>query len=273
MEPAVSEKDLEGLLGDLLELYGYDFSGYSQASILRRIRRLMSLDHFVQFDDLRFRIRTDKDYVARFVEEITVNVTEMFRDPSFYLYLRNHIIPEFANRQHIRIWHAGCSTGEEAYSMAILLQEAGLLDRSLIYATDINPQVVEMARRGIFSLAMMKQYSVNYIQAGGREDFSKYYTAQYSKVKLDESLRRKMIFATHNLVSDSSFNEFQLIFCRNVLIYFKKKLQDKVLYTLDKSLATGGYLTLGGKETIRFSPIRSRYEQSDQERIWKKIKA
>lgn len=272
MEANISDEELDCLLTDLLDLYGYDFTRYSKASMMRRVRRLLLLDKFIDFRQFRERLRTDKDYLKRFVEEITVNVTEMFRDPSFYVSLRKKVLPEFANLPFLRIWHAGCSSGEEVYSMAIILKEAGLLNRSLIYATDINPDVVEDAKKAIFPLSLMKQYSENYMQSGGTEDFSKYYTAQYNNVIFHEELRSKIIFATHNLVSDASFNEFQLILCRNVLIYFEKELQDRVLNIFDHSLETDGFLALGAKETLRFSGISNRYLQSAPDKIWKKIK-
>ena len=271
MEANLTDDELETLLSDLFELYGYDFTSYAKASMMRRVRRLMSLDKFPGFPEFRGRLLSDKDYLNRFIEEITVNVTEMFRDSAFYISLRNFVLPELAKHPFIRIWHAGCSSGEEVYSMAIMLKEAGLLERSLIYATDINPDVVEGAKKGIFPLPLMKQYSENYIQAEGQEDFSIYYTAQYNKVIFNEQLRKHMIFATHNLVSDSSFNEFQLILCRNVMIYFEKELQDRVLDIFDHSLEKGGFLALGSKETIRFSGIGHRYSLLGANRIWKKI--
>ena len=257
-------------MNDLLETYGYDFTDYSKASLKRRINRLYSLDKFPSFAEFRFRIRKDEDYLKRFVEEITVNVTEMFRDPSFYKVLRSEVLPVLATYPLIRIWHAGCSTGEEVYSMAILLQEANLLHKSLLYATDINPDVLEKAKDGIFPLAPMKQYSENYIDGGGRMDFSTYYTTRYDRVKFDRNLSRNMIFATHNLVSDRSFNEFQLIICRNVMIYFDKVLQDKVLQLFHHSLDSLGFLALGSKETLRFWPMADQYKQWGKEKIWRK---
>jgi len=189
----------------------------------------------------------------------------------FYKALREQVLPTLGTYPFIRIWHAGCSTGEEVYSMAILLKEANLFHKSLLYATDLNPQVLEKARKGIFPLSQMKQYSENYIQSGGTNEFSKYYTANYDKVKFDDSLREKMIFSTHNLVSDHSFNEFQLILCRNVLIYFDKDLQAKVFDLFEQSLDNLGYLALGSKETLRFSSIISRFKKIDKEKIWRKI--
>lgn len=270
MEVRISERELELLLNDMLDVHGYDFTSYSKASLTRRINRLISVDRFPSFAEFWFKVKYDKNYLKRFIEEITVNVTEMFRDPSFYLALRKIVLPQLATRPFIRIWHAGCATGEEVFSMAILLHEANLLNKSLLYATDINPDVLEEAGKGIFPLNMMKQYSENYIESGGRDDFSAYYTAKYDKVIFKEMFRKKMIFSTHNLVSDSSFNEFQLILCRNVLIYFDKNLQQKVFRLFDNSLERLGYLALGSKETLRFADIAGKYQQENKEKIWKK---
>ncbi|MGQ3089143.1 CheR family methyltransferase, partial [Flavobacterium sp.] len=213
-----------------------------------------------------------EEYFKRMVEEITVNVTEMFRDPLFYKVLRTEVLPVLATKPFIRVWHAGCSTGEEVYSMAILLQEANLLHKSLLYATDLNPTVLDAARKGVFQLGMMKQYSENYILSGGKRDFSEYYTAHYGRAKFRDELSEKMVFSQHNLVSDRSFNEFDLILCRNVLIYFDKDLQEKALQLFDESLSNLAYLALGTKETIKFSPMHKRYEQLNREKIWRKIK-
>lgn len=267
----LDDDELEVLLNDLVEVYGYDFTDYSRASLKRRVIRLLQLDKFPSFAEFRYKLRKDRDYLKRFVEEITVNVTEMFRDPFFYKALRLQILPVLSTYPFIRIWHAGCSTGEEVYSMAIMLKEANLLHKSLVYATDINPDVIKKAMSGIFPLSHMKQYSENYILSGGLQDFSGYYSAKYNHAKFDEELRAKVIFATHNLVSDRSFNEFQLILCRNVLIYFDQKLQQKVFTLFDQSLEQLGYLALGSKETIRFSPVASKYKQFEKEKIWRKI--
>jgi len=268
----IEDENIELLINDVFELYGYDFTDYSRASLKRRINRLYVLDKFPSFAELRYRLRNDPHYLQRFVEEITVNVTEMFRDPGFYRVLRAEVLPKLGTHPYIRIWHAGCSTGEEVYSMAILLKEANLLHKSILYATDLNPDVLEKARAGIFPIAHMKQYSENYMAAGGREDFSSYYSANYDGVKFDESLGKQMVFSAHNLVSDSSFNEFHLIVCRNVLIYFDKALQDRVFGLFDKSLGLLSYLALGSKETIKFSAIHTRYRQIGKEKIWRKVK-
>ena len=269
---ALTDSQIDIILGDLVDIYGYDFTSYSRASLKRRILLLVSKDRFPSFAEFRFRLRTDVVYFNRFVEKITVNVTEMFRDISFHKTLRNEILPQLATRPLIRIWHAGCSTGEEVYSMAILLHEANLLNKSLLYATDINPAVLEKVRGGIFPLSQMKQYSENYILSGGKKDFSSYYTAKYDAVKFEDFLGRKMVLATHNLVSDGSFNEFQLILCRNVLIYFDKSLQDRSLRLFYDSLEMLGYLALGAKESLKFTDIQKNFRQHESgEKIWRKI--
>lgn len=268
---AINDDQVELLLADVLENYGYDFTGYSRASLKRRILRLFGLDKHVSFAEFRYKIANDSVYFKRFVEQITVNVTEMFRDPAFYKTLRNTVLPQLGTYPFIRIWLAGCSTGEEAYSMAILLNELNLLRKSLIYATDLNPIVLEKAAQAMFPLSQMKQYSENYIASGGIKDFSTYYRANYSLAKFDDELKEKIIFSTHNLVSDHSFNEFQLILCRNVLIYFDRGLQYNVLQLFDSSLERRGYLALGTKETIDFSPIAKDYKRLDGEKIWRKI--
>lgn len=262
---------MEMLLKDISHLYGYDFTQYSKASLKRRLNRICMLDKFTSFAELRHRLIHDSVYLSRFIEEITVNVTEMFRDPHFYATLRHHILPVLRTYPFIRIWVAGCSTGEEAYSLAILLKETDLFNKTLIYATDINPSVLEKASKGIFPLNQMKQYSRNYILSGGNRDFSSYYMSMYDVVKFNSDLSSKMIFSTHNLVSDSSFNEFQLILCRNVLIYFDKDLQNKVFKLFDDSLQPLGFLALGAKETLRFSNVEHRYKQWNEDKIWKKI--
>lgn len=270
-ESVIKDTEVEILLNDLLEIYGYDFTNYSKASIKRRVNRLFSLDKFPSFAEFRYHLRTDKSYIKRFVEQITVNVTEMFRDPGFYRALREQVLPTLGTYPFIRIWLAGCSTGEEAYSIAILLKELNLYQKALIYATDINPDVLDKAVKGLFPLSQMKQYSENYIQSGGKKDFSEYYSANYNLVKFDDALKSKLIFSTHNLVSDHSFNEFQLILCRNVLIYFDKDLQTKVFNLFDESLEPLGFLALGTKETLRFSSIASKFKQLNSEKIWRKM--
>jgi chemotaxis protein methyltransferase CheR len=268
----IDDRELDVLINDVFEYHGFDFSGYSMASFRRRVERLYQMDGFTNFAQFLLKVRSDADYVKHMVEEITVNVTEMFRDPHFYSVLRNEIIPILATKPFIRLWHAGCSTGEEVYSMAIMLKEANLLHKSLIYATDINPLVLDTAKKGVFNLRMMKQYSENYMASGGKKDFSDYYTANYGLAKLSSELSEKMVFSLHNLVSDGSFNEFDIILCRNVLIYFDKDLQERALKLFDDSLSKLGYLALGTKETIKFSGMQARYQQVNKDKLWKKIK-
>lgn len=265
----LEDEEIAGILHDAIDVYGYDFTAYSQASLKRRINRLYMLDRFRNREEFAERLRRDEGYFRRFVEEITVNVTEMFRDPEFYRVLRDEVLPRVASNPHIRIWHAGCSTGEEVYSMAILLKEAGLLHKSILYATDINPTVLSRLSEGIFPLSQMKQYSANYIAAGGMQDFSSYYTAHYDSAKFDQELGRRIVCSTHNLVSDHSFNEFHVVMCRNVLIYFSRELQERVFGVLDGSLARFGYLCLGSKETLKFSSVAGKYEPL-REKVWRK---
>ena len=272
LEPSIiKDEEVEFLIKDVYELYGYDFSGYSRASFKRRVNRICFIERFTSFAELRYTLINEPEYLKRFVEEVTVNVTEMFRDPHFFKGLREKILPQLGTYPLIRIWVAGCSTGEEAYSMAILLKEANLYHKSLIYGTDLNPSVLETARAGVFPLQQMKLYSENYMLSGGKKDFSDYYTANYDSAKFDKSLQEKLILSTHNLVSDSSFNSFQLIICRNVLIYFDRGLQERVFRLFDNSLENLGFLALGAKETIRFSKLDKNFHQIDDQRIWKKI--
>lgn len=269
----ISDEEITILIDDIYSIHGYDFSGYAKASLKRRIARLAMIDRFPSFAEFRYRLVNDVDYLRRFVEEITVNVTEMFRDPSFYKAIKEEVFPVLATYPVIRIWHAGCATGEEVYSLAILLKEARLLHKSLLYATDINPAVLSNLKAGIFPGRQVRNYAVNYLQAGGVGDFSNYYTAHYDRIKFEDELSGKIIVSTHNLVSDRSFNEFHLILCRNVLIYFEKSLQKRAFNLFDKSLHLGGFLGLGSKETIQFSGIAEKYIAfAGTERLWRKVK-
>ncbi|MXS69741.1 CheR family methyltransferase [Chryseobacterium binzhouense] len=271
LEPSIiKDEEIEYLIKDVYDLYGYDFSEYSRASFKRRVNRICLIDRFTSFAELRYTLINEPEYLKRFIEEITVNVTEMFRDPHFFKALREKILPQLGTYPLIRVWVAGCSTGEEAYSMAILLKEANLYHKCLLYGTDLNPSVLESARAGVFPLHQMKLYSENYMLSGGKRDFSDYYTANYDSVVFDKSLKEKLILSTHNLVSDSSFNSFQLIICRNVLIYFDRGLQERVFRLFDNSLENLGFLALGAKETLRFSKLDKNYQQIEDQRIWKK---
>lgn len=272
-ETDISEQEVDELLFLVNKLYGYDFTNYSRASIQRRITRFIDEAGFKNVYDLRFHLLNDKAVFDFFLQRITVNVTEMFRDPAFYKLIRQQVLPAIASYPSIKIWHAGCSTGEEVFSMAILLCEAGLLKRSKIYATDVNPHNIEKAKKGIIPLDFMKEYVSNYIQAGGESDFASYYTARYDNAIIRKDLRQNITFSQHNLVTDQVFNEFQLIFCRNVMIYFNHKLQSKVIRLFYDSLSTFGYLALGIKESLLFSDIKNKFQViSNHEKIYKRSK-
>jgi len=205
--------------------------------------------------------------------DLSINVTDFFRNPAFYKVFRKKVLPVLKTYPFARIWHAGCSTGEEVYSMAILLEEEGFYDRCKIYATDMNEIVIKKAKQGIFKMESMKKYTQNYIQAGGKDEFSKYYTAHYDNAKFNSSLKRNVVFAQHNLVTDSSFNEFNVILCMNVMIYFNKTLQEHVINLFDQSLCNFGILCIGEKESLNFTSFSSKYKPLDEnQRLYQKIK-
>lgn len=258
--PELAAHELDEILMLIRRTYGYDFANYVRSSLKRRVLRCMGLSNLQTGEDLRLRLADDPTFFAWFLQNITVNVTEMFRDPPFFATLREKVLPLLASYPIVNIWHAGCATGEEVYSMAILLQEAGLLERCRIYATDLNPANLERARQGFVSLHLMRDYTLNYQQAGGTADFSAYYTARYDHAIIHRHLRNSILFAQHNLVTDRVFNEFQLICCRNVLIYFNKDLQNHVIRLFHESLATLGYLAIGSKESLLFTDVRSQFE-------------
>lgn len=260
MKEQISMADYLDVIQVIRLRYGYDFTGYAQASLKRRLMRFMGHAGIEAVFDLKHQLINDEAFFHRMVQYLTVNVTEMFRDPVFYKSLKEIVLPKLAAYPNIKIWHAGCSTGEEVYSMAILLHEAGLLDRTRIYATDLNPANLEKAASGVVQLEYMKEYTANYIQSGGEQEFSDYYTARYDKVILNKELRRNVTFFQHNLVTDQVFNEFQLICCRNVFIYFNRDLQDQVLKLFYESLSPWGFLALGIKESLRFTEMRNAFE-------------
>ncbi len=256
----LSQADLDDILTLIRLVYGYDFSNYAQASLKRRIVRCMSLAAIKTAYSLRFQLANDSAFFSWFLQSIMVNVTEMFRDPSFYSSLRERILPVLASYPIIKIWHAGCSTGEEVYSMAILLKEARLLERCRIYATDLNPANLDKARQGLVPVQYINDYALNYKQAGGTTDFSTYYTTHGDQVIMQKSLRDSILFAQHNLVTDRVFNEFQLVCCRNVLIYFNKTLQNHVIRLFYDSMAPLGYLAIGPKESLLFTDLKTQFE-------------
>lgn len=266
----LNDTEINIVLKDLRELYYYDFTYYSRESFKRRINRLFKLEKFQSFDEFRNKLRSDKHYIDHFIDRITVNVTEMFRDHNFFRVLRNQVIPELANRPIIRVWHAGCSTGEEVYSVAILLHEAGLLEKSEICATDINPHVLTKARTGTFPVSLMQLYKKNYALAGGEKEFDSYFVTTPQGEKFNSNFSSRMTFNSHSLASDGFINRFDLILCRNVLIYFDKELQDRAFQLFDISLGPNSFLALGEKETIKFSGVSPKFKEIGPEKIWKK---
>jgi len=270
--------DLEAIEVDLLtqgiyQHYGFDFRDYSLPSLRRRLWKRVYAEGLTTISALQDKVLHDPACMERLLLDLSINTTAMFRDPSFYLAFRQKIVPLLRTYPFVRIWHAGCSTGEEVYSMAILLQEEGLYERSRIYATDINEAVLQRAKDGIFPLSSMQENTANYIAAGGKGTFSGYYTARYDYALFRPALRENVVFAQHNLVTDASFNHFNVIFCRNVLIYFNNQLQDRVQELFLNSMEVFGILGLGKKETIRYTPVTDNYEELDaEERLYRRIR-
>ena len=251
--------------------YSYDFRDYSRASQKRRVLHALAQLGCPSIAVLQSRVLHDPAAFLQLLQYLTIPVSEMFRDPAFFLALREQVIPYLHTYASIKVWIAGCSTGEEAYSLAIMLREEGLLERTLVYATDINPASLDKARQGIFPLGSIRGHTANYQKAGGRQEFSSYYSAAYGAAIFDRSLRENITFADHSLATDSVFSETQLVLCRNVLIYFNKKLQDRALGLFHESLGHRGFLGLGSKESLDFSAYASRFEPlARAERIFRK---
>jgi chemotaxis protein methyltransferase CheR len=255
------KKELKDLLESIRFVYGYDFTDYAEASVKRRIEHFMKGRKMSTLEDLGKIILRDEKIFEEFIQELSVTVTEMFRDPLFYKSLRENVMKRLATYPFIKIWIAGCATGEEIYSIAILLQELELLIRSVIYATDINQKALQIARNGVYSVENMKVYTSNYQKAGGTRSFSEYYKAKYNSVMFSQSLKQNIVFSPHNLAVDKSFNEFQLIICRNVLIYFNQQLQNKTINLFYESLCPFGFLGLGNKESLLYSDKRKNFQE------------
>jgi chemotaxis protein methyltransferase CheR len=259
------------LLEAVYQKYGYDFRNYSEAHIKRRIRNRMALSGLEDVSQIQSRVLNDEAFAYTFLQDLSITVTQMFRDPCFYKSVRENVIPLLRTYPFIKIWHAGCATGAEAYSMAIILQEEGLYDRTTIYATDFNQQALNRGKEGIFANSLMKEYTANYQLSGGKESFSDYYTSNYDNVIMNQSLKKNIVWANHNLVTDSVFAEVHMILCRNVLIYFDAVLQNKVQKLFHSSLINGGILCLGSKESLRFTDFNESYQELDKkQRIFKK---
>jgi chemotaxis protein methyltransferase CheR len=267
-----TEIELRVLMEAIYLKYSYDFRDYTLASQKRRVLHAMHEMGCGTISALQERVVHQPKAFSELLQYLTIPVTEMFRDAGYYVALREHVIPLLRTYPSLKIWVAGCSTGEEVFSLAILLREEGLLERSMIYATDINPQSLEKARKGVFPLENMRAYTVNYQQAGGRRAFSDYYTAAYNAALFDRSLCENVTFADHSLATDTVFAETQLISCRNVMIYFKKKLQERALGLFHESLCHRGFLGLGSKESIDFSGHARHFEPVvKRERIYRKL--
>jgi len=261
------------LLEGIYRRYGYDFRNYAYPSIRRRIWHRIRLDGLTNVSSLQEKVMHHTEAFQRLLGDLVIPVTEMFRDPDMFLAFRRDVVPQLRKLPYIRIWHAGCSTGEEAHAMAILLHEEGLLDRTRIYATDISESALLRAKDGTLPIDRMRMYTKNYQAAGGLRAFSDYYVSDHGIVMLKPSLRHNIVFARHNLVTDRSFNEFHVIFCRNVMIYFNAGLRDRVHRLLYESLAENGIMVVGGRETLSFTPLADRYEtMHEQHRIYRKTR-
>jgi len=254
-EELLENQDIEIrlLVQAIYDKYGYDFRNYSPAHIKRRILNRFQLSGMGSISQMIHEVLVNHKFVDQLLMDLSINVTEMFRDPVFYKAVREHVIPVLKTYPFIKIWHAGCSSGEEVYSMAILLKEEGLYARTQIYATDFNPVIIKQAKEGIYPVSRMKEFTTNYQSAGGKASFHDYYTANNESAKLLDSFKKNIVFATHNLVTDSVFAEVHMVVCRNVLIYFDRTLQDKVIGLFTDSLTSGGILCLGSKENLQFS--------------------
>ena len=264
--------EIELLLEGVFRYYGFDFRNYAPASLKRRIWKIIRSENLTTISGLQDQVLHDPACLDRFLIGLSVNVTSMFRDPSFFLAFRSKVVPLLRTYPYIRIWCAGCSTGEEVYSLAILLQEESLYQRCRIYATDMNEVVLRTAKDGIFPVGLMQEYTQNYLQAGGKQSFSEYYTAAYDNAIFRSSLKENIVFSAHNLVTDASFNEFNVILCRNVLIYFNQALQERVHKLLYESLCMFGVLGVGHKESLKLTPYEKHYEElENREKLYRRI--
>jgi len=267
----LTSEQITELIDLVKKVHGFDFSDYSKASLKRRLSRIMMIKK-LEYYDLKHTLVNNPDFFQNFLEEITVNVTEMFRDPSFYKALNNQVVPYLSTYQHIKIWSAGCSSGEEVYSLAILLDQAGLKNKSFIYGTDVNTVVLKEARMGIYSYRNIKSYVENYQLSGLKGSLTDHFTIMYDAATVHSELKTNTLFSVHNLISDTVFNEFQLISCRNVFIYFEMQLQEKILELFYKSLCPHGFLCLGSKETIRSDSFKKKFKAVNlKENIYQKI--
>jgi len=272
--PSDFDIELRMLVEAVYLKYNYDFRDYTGASQKRRVLVAMREMECDTVSALQAKVLHEPNGFAQLLQYLTIPVTEMFRDPEYFLAIREQVAPLLKTYPSLKIWVAGCSTGEEVYSLAILLHEEGLLERSIIYATDINPESLDAARRGVFPLERMRLYTENYQKAGGKAAFSDYYTAAYGGARFDRELIENVTFADHSLATDSVFSETHFVSCRNVLIYFNRRLQDRVFGLFHESLCHRGFLGLGSKESIDFSSYAERFEPlARRERLFRKVAA
>lgn len=263
--------EIDLLLEAVYQRWGYDFRKYARASIERRIRQFLSRAGYASISEMIPPVLHDREFFSRLADHFSVPVTRMFRDPFVYRAIREEVIPVLRTWPHIKIWHAGCATGEEVFSLAILLKEEGILDRSTIYGTDFNESALDRAREGILEIDGMQEATQNYHDAGGKETLSEYYHARYNAAVMNAALRKRLVFSSHNLTNDSTFGEMHLILCRNVLIYFSRELQNRVLNLFTESLVRGGFLCLGRKEDLQFTTAGGLYDEVDRDaRIYSK---
>ncbi len=268
---SISTAQINELVDLVKKIHGFDFSQYSKASFKRRVVRIMQLKK-LDYVDLKQALVNDEDFFYEFLKEITVNVTEMFRDPLFYKSLYTDVVPYLSSYQHIKLWSAGCSTGEEVYSLAILLQEAGLRNKYFIYGTDVNADVLNVARKGIYTLRKIKGFAESYQLTGLPGSVTDHFTMMYDAASIRTELKQNTLFSLHNLISDQVFNEFQLISCRNVFIYFEQELQERILDLFYRSLCPYGFLCLGSKETIRSDIFKRKFKViNKKENIYQKV--
>lgn len=263
--------EVDQLLEAIFFRYGYDFRNYARASLERRIRHRLELSGLTYVSELIPKVLHEPEFFDLFLKDMSITVTEMFRDPTVFKRLREDVFPYLRTFPRVNVWHAGCATGEEVYSMAILLKEEGLLEKTRIYATDYNNHSLEVAKKGIYPTEKMKQFSDNYHASGAKGSFADYVKVKYGAAKVDEALKKQITFANHNLMKDQSFAQMHLILCRNVMIYFDKTLQDAVLSLFAESLVHRCFLVLGSKETLEFSQVAGIFEKSfEKERIYRK---
>jgi chemotaxis protein methyltransferase CheR len=265
------ELEIDMLLQGIRSRYGYDFAHYSRASLKRRLERALAQTRLTHFSELLDRLFHDEKSFDEFLKIMSIPVTEMFRDADFYQAVRQHVVPVLKTYPFIKIWHAGCATGEEVYSMALLLHEEGFLDRTRMYATDFNKYSLDAAANGVYSAKQMARYAANYRLAGGKGNLCDYYSDGYELAKFKDFLKERITFSYHNLVTDGVFGEMNIICCRNVLIYFDKTLQEQVLGKFSESLRHGGFLCLGNRESLNFTAIKARFAAVDKtQRIYQK---